>query len=361
MWAVLTAAVLAGGCSSSGDGEPGTGTPGATRPIAADHVEIEAVGGIDEMRLTGVRSFPEETATLRGPSFSYSVVASVTTGTLTADQASFFGLPSGAAPAPGHELLLVELDPARAYLPPDAMRVSPQRVEVVAGSVTRRLPPESTLTGTLVMSVPTGSRPVLRVTDKGRTQSLDLSTGRRGADAVAGYYPVRRFEWQPSELKTSSLQLSGPGTAGLSAGERLAGMQLDDVEGTLLPYVEGRGWARKGRAWLSLKAEIDYTRLSAGTSKSDRITVDLRSFTVTGSDGTRYPVSGRPLVIGQPTSPTDFPVGQGGAGRLLLDVPATLSRATVSYTFSGTIRLPKGPVSYSIYADPTQTGPLVRR
>ena len=356
-WALLVATVLAAGCSAAR--EPGTGTPAAAPRIPSDYVAVKPVGGLAEAGLAGVRPFPDETATLRGPSFSYTVVASVATRRLPPELASLLGMPAGAAPAPGHELVLAELAPSRAYLPPDPTRTAPQAVEVVAASATRRLPAEGLLTGTIAVSVPAGVRPVLRVTDAGRRQSLDLGTGRRGGDAVAGYYPVRHLDWQPSELETTGLQLSGPGAAAIPANARVAGIQLDDVEGSLLPYVPGRGWARDGRAWLVLRPEIDYTRITAGTTGRDRVTVDVRSFTVSGPDGTRYPVSGRPIAVGKSTSPSDFPLGQGGTGTLVLDVPATLPRATVAFSFTGTIRLPAGPVDWSIYANPVQSGPLV--
>lgn len=361
MWAVLVAAVLVGGCTSSSGGgnEPGTGTPSDTPSIPADHVEFASVVGIDKSGVEGVRRFPTQSATLRGPHFSYTVKATATLSKLTPDQAEYFELPAGAAPAPGHEILLAELEPARGYLPADAAGTAPQRVEVLAGSVSRRLELRSTLIGTIVMSVPAGSKPVLRVTDAGRPQSLDLTTGKRGPDAATGYYPVREVEWRAGNNVLTGLLLSGPGAAGMSTNERVAGIQLSDADGTLVPYVEGRGWAEAGRAWLALGPEVQYSRLSAGTDKDDQITVDLRSFTVTGPGGTRYPVSGKPIVIGGPTSPDDFPIGQNGAGRLLVDVPATLRRATLSFTFTGTIRLPKGPVSWSIYANRTRTGALV--
>jgi hypothetical protein len=279
-------------------------------------------------------------------------------GPVPAEVGAAFGLPAGAAPAAGQELVLLDLarTPGRPAVAPPTEE--PLRVEVAAGPVRRTVPvpPPGDLTGTLAVSLPAGARPALAVTDAGRRQSLDLTTGRRGGDAIAGYYPVPTGSWDADDARPTGLVLYGPGVAGLAQADRTASIQLDDTRAELQPYRQGRGWAARGRAFLVLDVSFAYGRsANAGSSRRDTVTAPPSCFRVTGPDGVPLRVSGDPVVL-DGSAP-----GAVADGRLAADVPAGLRQVTVRFGFCGTIVTPAGGTTYQVFADPVQTAVLTLR
>jgi hypothetical protein len=345
----------------AGTAAAGSSAPAARAALPADLVRLAAVRDIAALDLPGTRAFRTGSAGLRGPHFQFTFVATVTTRQLTAKQAVLFGLSPAVETAPGRDLVLAELGPvlgrADAAFYPDGR---PDAVEVSVGS---RVSPVATtsadqLNGVLAVSVPAGVHPILRVTDAGRPQSLDLVTGRRGRDAAAGYYPLRSADGSAEPNDGISFQYSGPGGAGQPAAERIAQLALDDVPASLQPYVPGRKWARAGRAWLVLEPTVIYWRPSAGASPTatDQVEVAVRSFTLAGPDGAPLPLSGAPISPG--VSSTGASVGQKGSGRLVADVPISLRKATLRFSFRGSIRLPNGTVSWTVYHGGSQAAAL---
>lgn len=363
---VLPLVLAAASCRSGTVAGPGPASPTAPsgQVLPADYASTVGASGLTELRLAGTRRFPARTAMLRGPHFQYSFVASVTTTRLTAVQAAALRLPKAVEAAPAHELVLAESAPivgqADAAFYPDG---SPDSIEVVGGERTRAVLPRgvSSFTGIVVVSVPAGRHPLLRVTDAGRPQSIDLVTGARGRDAVAAYYPVRGGTGSTEPDQGVSMRYSGPGAAGTPAADRLALLSLGDVDVSLQPWTPEHKWARPGRVWLVLRPSLAYWRPGAGTSQTDNVEVEPRSFAATGPGGTRLPLSGAAIHVGPYTSPGTSPIGEKAGGTLVADVPASLRAATLRFSFHGSIRLPTGPVSWSVYAGGSQAAALSLR
>jgi hypothetical protein len=254
----------------------------------------------------------------------------------------------------GHQLLLAEITGPATGKPVSGYSDG-VRIAVTDGTDSRdiRGGAVALTNGTLAVVLPADAEPVLVITDAGRAQSLDLVSGRRGKDAVAGYYPVRRGEYESSDATDTGLRLYGAAVAALSSQERLAAVGLNDMPASLMPWVEGRGWAKPGRSWLVLEASVGYGRASASVTDPDVVVVPVSCFAARGSGG-RIALSGEPIRIGEGGSPTSPAAGYADT-TLVGDVPASLREVTVVFTFRGAITTPQGPVTYSPYANPTQT------
>ncbi|GAB2588412.1 hypothetical protein Aab01nite_43160 [Paractinoplanes abujensis] len=126
----------------------------------------------------------------------------------------------------------------------------------------------------LLAVVPAGAEVRLDLTDEGRTQSLDLRTGRR-INAAAAFYPVREGSAGPSER----WRYRGSTYTSISAS----------LHAKLSPWTEEKGWAPAGRAWLTGKVTITVSSIKLpDTSKAVRtpaaIQVDLgRDLRLSGS------------------------------------------------------------------------------
>ncbi|MEU1618734.1 serine/threonine-protein kinase [Streptomyces sp. NPDC005722] len=107
---------------------------------------------------------------------------------------------------------------------------------------------------TLALSVPKGAPVTLRVTDEGRTQSMDLRTGERGGDAVAAYYrPLPKLKVTAEDYEAFGL-VSLVNSRPVRMGVRFA-----ETEAYVGPWVRPGGWARPGRWWLMLRWAEVYT------------------------------------------------------------------------------------------------------
>ena len=344
----LLIVLLAAGCG--GDPEPAPAQPRAAAGVDADFAVLVPTSG-HAAELPGARTLDPAVARLRGPHFAYSVTAvGRVAGPVPAEVAAGIGLDAGAAPAAGGELLLVDL--ARTEGEPALLPGQGEELGLEVAGRPVPVPPPGDLTGTIAVSVPAGARPVLRITDAGRTQSLDLRTGRRGPDAVRAYYPVRRGAADTDGQQPTGLRLSGPGVAGQT--DRVASVQLDETRAELLPHRVGSGWAKPGRAWLVLDTSFAYGRRSAaGGSPPDTVTAPPSCFRATGPDGSPVRLTGAPVVLGDPAGAPS--PGAVARGELVADVPASLREVTVRFGFCGSIRTPDGAASYSVYANPSQT------
>ena len=309
-------------------GDPAPAPPLAPVPVPADRVAVAPATG-RAAEVPGAVSYDPATAVLRGPHVAVPVTAVArAAGALPEPVAAAFGLAGPAVPAAGEELLLVDLA-GTGTVPAGA------DMSVVAGAVGRPVPDGTPLAGTLLVSVPVGAPATLRVTDAGRTQTLDLATGRRTAEE-AGYYPLRTGT-AAGAGPPADLVLYGPGVAGQSRGDRTATVELREATATLQPYVEGRGWAAEGRAFLVLDATLGYER--AGAPAPDMVTVPAASF------------SAGPLRLGGPAVTLRGPTGT--ARFVVAGVPAATGRVALRFAFRGTVRAAVGEVTYQ----PTGGGP----
>lgn len=131
--------------------------------------------------------------------------------------------------------------------------------QVVVDGTPRPLPADALTKGSgLVVSVPKGRPVILRVTDDGRTQSYDLRAGRRGDDAVAGYYrpqQVTGLDKLTYDGAAICPPVSVPYLGDLDCGAHIT---LDSTVGvssaSLNPWVPVYGWAAPGRTWLVLSS-----------------------------------------------------------------------------------------------------------
>ncbi|AZM48050.1 hypothetical protein DMB38_21680 [Streptomyces sp. WAC 06738] len=147
-------------------------------------------------------------------------------------------------------------------------------------------------TMTLVANVPKGAPVDLVLIEEGRTQSLDLRTGRRGDDAVAELQrpvlagPREAVRW------TVTVRIAFAGEAAPRVDEKRLGWEArkadapDGETGSglrLVPYSPGAGWAPEGKMWLELGgvwgAEEEWFRYD---------TDEKRSYAVEAADGTAY-------------------------------------------------------------------------
>lgn len=340
----LALLVLAGCTSDSGGSTSASPSASAAAPVlAADFAAASRKTGLLGY-LPGAKELDPKAAVLTGPTYSYELTgAAGLTGTIPAAIASALSVEIGTVVPAGRQLFLVEID---RWLGTDP---APGFAAVVGDAELPERPPNA-LKGTVGFAVPTGTAPVLKVTDAGRTQSIDLSTGRRGRDAIAGFHPVRRGEWASGDASTS-IRLSGPGVAGLSTAERLATVAFQSVDAELQPYVEGRGWARPGRAWLVLETEIGYGRPAADYGRPDSVEVRPSSLTGSGPGAPRIVFGGDPIRIGAVGSPSEDSV-------LTADVPAGLRQVTLTFQFRGTVETTDGPVSFQAYTKSVHTAEL---
>ncbi|MBL7255344.1 hypothetical protein [Paractinoplanes lichenicola] len=177
----------------------------------------------------------------------------------------------------GHELFIVDADN------PDVIPMSQKDAlkkvsfALVVGGKSRDLGNSLSaynLRDALLAVVPAGAEVRLDLTDEGRTQSLDLRTGKR-AVAVAAFYPLRQASAGPSER----WRYRGSTYTSIIAS----------LNARLSPWTEEKGWAPAGRAWLTGKVSVSVGSLELPlTSKSVRtpatIQVDLgRDLRLSGS------------------------------------------------------------------------------
>lgn len=243
-------------------------------PLSAGHlppaftgVRIVSVDGISEMTAgIGTGDLRQRTlhgAVLDGPHYTMAV-GWIATGT-TLDDATARELGIAAARAPeGRQLVMAGIDPSYTYAAFGRKHVD---VNVtVAGRTTPvpglPLPPQpsdlpadmpASRTSIILVSAPRNAPLRLRATDAGRTEELDLRTGRVLADS----FDIRQSDtlhW------SGSRDVECPPADGVSAqGELTAGVtNLDTTTVTeaasLSSYLPGYGWAPKGLAILIVPA-----------------------------------------------------------------------------------------------------------
>jgi hypothetical protein len=352
--ALTVALVVAlAGCGSDGDGS-GTSSPTDTPSPTATTLPADWSGMALRGQLTGWGALDvtelSPPANLMGPNFSYTLGAVGVTRELPPGFSHQFDLPPATA-AEGHEIVLVEFG----RLPEGARPLvdnpgKPARIEVLGGP---KLGPamfgQNYPEGVYAFSVPTGGHPVLRVTDEGRVQSLDLRTGRRGADAVPGFHPMRKGSHQfssPGRTGWLYFRISGKGASGIPSSRRLAATHLTRLDVALSPWTEERGWAPAGKAWLLVEPHV-----SSGQVKTVDPEVSFEmgpeSFRATGPDGTTYPLRGEPVTS---TPLSDAPILTAATA-----VPASLASVTIRFAPRPTGSTSKGKVTLTPYQGGSQS------
>jgi hypothetical protein len=162
--------------------------------------------------------------------------------------------------AEGHQLIAIYADPGA--LAPFRTEPGDQVTAAVVLNGTERPLPAGVLAHSegLLVSVPKGGTATLRVTDEGRTQSYDLRAGKKGPDAIAGYYRPQNVTIPPS-----GGGYTGTGTCpdvpvafigSLPCSVRIQ-LVIITNSASLQPWLPGLGWARRGHTWL-LISDVTY-------------------------------------------------------------------------------------------------------
>lgn len=170
----------------------------------------------------------------------------------------------------------------------------------------------------LVVSVPAGDDALLQVTDEDRTQSINLRTGVRADDAVAGLN-----EPQPSQQLDHTYR-----SAGVADVDEVGAVPVD-AEVTVArawrtAWHPSAGWAQPGRAWLM--AEVapggGYTTGSTYAGWVSEWQIGEAAFTLAAADGA--PVD--------PAAAFSISHLDTGSAYLVFDVPEDTTTATLTIT-----------------------------
>lgn len=234
--ALLAAALLV---TVSGCGHHDTGTESKPIPLPADYVAT--LPSIDLTDAEGLA--PKWNVTwLNGPHIRANFGGSTASGLKTD------GSWNPARPvAPGHELLLIQgaitFDHApAASIPTLSVLVDGREVGTKIDALhTDHADPR------FAVSVPIGKPVALKLTDSGRTETLDLRTGKK-TDAFPGYDPVVRLTTHDRDVLMNAD--CGPGDPGTGKPCTLSITMLADSFGArLTPWVPGWGWAPDRKLW----------------------------------------------------------------------------------------------------------------
>jgi hypothetical protein len=235
------------GGSGSSPGPSASPAPSPPSPIPVGTPLVFRTDNAFNARQLGIkdiRALDPDQAYVTTPHYNIGLDAVLTTTTLDQPQINAVGLNSTRSgppvygplnAEPGHEFLLAHTvggPRGRAYAQPGGKA----EVAIRIGDRTSTVSADEVNWGLVLVQVPVGTDPFLVVTDAGRTLSISLRTGKRG-ESVPSYRVLG-------------------GLAGLKTVievDRFGQIPLELTLGaSLLPYVDGRGWAPAGHAWLDV-------------------------------------------------------------------------------------------------------------
>lgn len=166
------------------------------------------------------------------------------------------------APA-GHEFVVADFTQYTGYdhdVPakgsqPGSLKGSKHQQTILVGDTKIPLYPSLVGGRLLIATAPAKSRVLLKVTDSGVTQYLDLRTGLRVKDSRSGYYPGRDFgPTRPVEAKKVWRR---PGVA--SADNLVVNTLLLRARSELSPFRPDGTWEKGKYAWLYLTVQVSGT------------------------------------------------------------------------------------------------------
>jgi hypothetical protein len=259
--------------------------------------------------IDGGHQFDVAATWLRGPHFTLALAESAGVSLVTEKAAARLGMRSGRGVRSGDGSELVVARFAKAPLPVAPYKGGNPVVEVVVGAERRGVEGPVTAGTVIAVSVPVGAAATLRITDEGRTQSVDLRTG-----AVSG-----RIDGYAEDL---SGRISGMGGWINASGIGKTPVSLS-LELKLAPFVPGRGWAAAGRAWLT------YTATASLLNVDLSCTIDLsRSLRLRGSG---FQAAGVGTVSARPF-PGSTAARPGQSAEQAIDVPAGVRGVNAGFT-----------------------------
>ncbi len=326
---LLLAVLMMAGCASSRSHGSGSGTPGASPSPAGGDDSLVRIYNIPRRDITklgmALNAVPPGHGRLAGPSFTFQVTRLGTAGELTESQLLVLlpwpASPRAVKPEPDHELLVLEIEASGLVTSTD--------VDVVfhVGDRTVR---ESVVGTVLIIEAPKGQPVDIDVTTAGRIQKMDLRTGRT-SDLIDGYYPLR----SATAVVDCSIRITQPGIK-LEYTANVFSVQTT-VTATLLPHLDGKGWAPAGRRWL--RAEVA-TRLTA-FDQNLTVKVDLATdLTLIGPAG-RFPMNGVASLGGTVTGTENQQSFDA-----VYDVTAGTASLSVVFSFSGAVLYKGQPVRW---------------
>lgn len=333
-------------------------TPRPSSAAVPELVETDYVGiGKNEYaRQLGNRRFADsDIGFLIGPHF---VIRQQSVGTVTEidDQlAARIGLTRGIRAPAGHEFVIADFARSLGYrhgVPkggrqPGSLEGLKFRQWVRVGDTYRQLYVNVAGGTLLVVAVPVKERVWLRVDDSGRTQWLDLRTGRRAKDSVTSFYPDS--SWTPPAPEDS---LGWSNNTGIASGNVSVYTELVDLRAELSPFSPSGTWARRGRAWLyvTFQPQSDCNPVVCRVSFEPQR--DIRVQTSRGAGG-------KPVGPDFASVPSQRP--QGGFVNIAVEIPASAKSARLLVSQKGTATAYRGKKTSKLsWRDrpPTITVPL---
>ncbi|MGZ0150745.1 hypothetical protein ACXJJ3_27045 [Kribbella sp. WER1] len=348
----VLAAVLAG-CATSGTATPASSpsssadspspSPTPTGPLVAPAGYVAVLKSeASDLATTNVSGRQN---VVMGPFFRHEVGAVGVVSAISAEQARADGLPQAVKAADGQELVVTVFSGSTSFTVPTvnggtAAGGAPVHEQEPVESVVvdgHARPVKTPLEDgeALVVSVPKGHRAFLHLTQAGVTQSVDLRTGQRIADASTPYYPNKDLSYgKYPEYWDGKAPLLGVRTS------------LTNVDATMSPFSPTGTWAAKGKAWvyLSLRA----MSVCSTNAPDCRVTMARHDIALVLPNGDRvYPTAGDAFMTSVGLSDID-PDGKKGLGSFGFQVPASLRTATLAVTFGHKVSVVKGSKSLSL-------------
>lgn len=338
-------ALSLGAITACGSGQPSSSASSASAsptPTGPKTAPADYVAAVDQSDSTLTSSQVSDRHNfVIGPKFMLETQYSGVVTEIPETSAETLGLPGALKPAAGHEFVVTALSSSTTYsqtvvdggkLPGGEAGASadPDEAVVVDSKVHKLTTPVS---GTLIVSVPTGHKAYLRLTQGGRSQSVDLRTGQRVSDSLTPYYPYQHMH----HGKTAD-HWDG---AAFPVAVRVS---LAEVGGELSPFAPKAGWAAKGKAWIYVDVRV--LSICSKNASDCEVRVPRRDFALVLQNGrTVHPKAGQASMTTAATSDVSYdPTNPSskGSGTFGFEVPSNTRKATLSITFGGRVTLLKG-------------------
>ena len=330
--AMIGSITLMSGCSPTRQQLP---VLTGVRSVSIESYRTFSVPFLDDLKSANLRD-----AVVRGPHYTLGIAWTATGGEVRKSAEALRLAPVRAAE--GKQLLLAAVNPKLTYAAFEPSPTDNVIVEVVVdGTATKLdglpLPPPTTFGGAavqtrlLVLSARPKAPVQLRVTDAGRTNSIDLRTGKPAVDAKGGYLQRQadvNWEGESPVVLVNRFGYRNPGPLEVSDT-----FTVQAVPASLTTYRPGRGWAAPGRAYLSVPAP----NVSFGAG----ISVFFGTLHAAFDDANAFALQ---LPYGKPIPAVslrrDITLGLSGQGArqaaLVFVVPADMSSGGVSFDLART-------------------------
>jgi hypothetical protein len=285
LFVILAATLTACG---QGPSQPSL-TPGASaaatvpagQVVEADYVRMADPPNVSMALLEHTNPLVPAQAAIVGPQYAVAFDWTTAVQGIDAHDAYAIGLPDGIAAPAGMQLFVAHL----ATHQPAPLKSAPgfvQGVQVIVAGKARPASVDFRSGELLIVAAPPDAPVAISLTDDGRTQTLNLRTGKRGADANPLFYT----HWAMAKFSVHTIPaLPGLGDTAL------------DGPLTLAPWTGDHGWAPSGKAWLRF-----YGFVYADLGYTDGEVLDVaRSVSLVSGGKTYQPAAGKIPVFGAST------------------------------------------------------------